>query len=166
MSFRKNVQDTHISEQMKSLHGSLISILSALNRPRNDEKMIQDAGIRLDRALFSALVMIERLGPIGVVELADRSGRDYTTISRQVARLESLDLVKRQANPMDRRVREAVISAKGKAMTDHIDAARERMANAIFKDWSKDELDAFVKSMRKFADALDDEPPIGGINSD
>lgn len=166
MSFRKNVQDTHISEQMKSLHGSLISILSALNRPRNDEKMIQDAGIRLDRALFSALVMIERLGPIGVVELADRSGRDYTTISRQVARLESLELVERRANPMDRRVREAVIAPKGKAMTDRIDAARERMANAIFKDWSKDELDAFVKSMRKFADALDDEPPIGGVKSD
>ncbi len=166
MSFKKNVQDTHISAQMKSLHGSLISILSALNRPRNDEKMIQDAGIRLDRALFSALVMIERLGPIGVVELADRSGRDYTTISRQVARLESLELVKRRANPIDRRVREAVISPKGKAMTDRIDAARERMANAIFKDWSKDELDAFVKSMRKFADALDGEPPIGEIKPD
>ncbi|MGH8844122.1 MAG: MarR family winged helix-turn-helix transcriptional regulator [Advenella sp.] len=166
MSFRKNVQDTHISAQMKSLHGSLISILSALNRPRNDEKMIEDAGIRLDRALFSALVMIERLGPIGVVELADRSGRDYTTISRQVARLESLELVKRRANPMDRRVREAVIAPKGKAMTDQIDAARERMANAIFKDWSKDELDAFVKSMRKFADALDAEPPIGGVKPD
>src|SRR5690606_287557 len=126
--FKKNVQDTHISEQMKSLHGSLISILSALNRPRNDEKMIEDAGIRLDRALFSALVMIERLGPIGVVELADRSGRDYTTISRQVARLESLELVERRSNPMDRRVREAVIAPKGKAMTDQIDAARERMA--------------------------------------
>ncbi|MGO1766608.1 MAG: MarR family winged helix-turn-helix transcriptional regulator [Advenella sp.] len=161
MSFGKNVQDTHISKQMKSLHSSLISILSALNRPRNDEKMIEDAGIRLDRALFSALVMIERLGPIGVVDLADRSGRDYTTISRQVARLESLGLVKRQANSLDRRVREAVISAEGKAMTDRIDAARERMAEAIFKDWSQQELDAFVKSMRKFADALDAGPPIG-----
>ncbi|HBP32040.1 MarR family winged helix-turn-helix transcriptional regulator [Advenella sp. FME57] len=161
MSFRKNVQDTHISEQMKSVHGSLISILSVLNRPRNDEKMIEQAGIRLDRALFSVLVMVERLGPIGVVDLADRSGRDYTTISRQVARLESLGLVKRRANSLDRRVREAVISAEGKAMTDRIDAARERMADEVFKDWSKDELDAFVKSMRKFADALE-EATLGG----
>ena len=161
MPSEKNVQDTHISAQMKSLHGSLISILSALNRPRNDEKMIEDAGIRLDRALFTVLVMVERLGPIGVVDLADRSGRDYTTISRQVARLESLELVKRQANPTDRRVREAVIAPKGKAMTDRIDAARERMANAIFRDWNRDELDTFVKSMRKFADALEREPPGG-----
>ncbi len=157
MSSEKKVQDTHISAQMKVLHGALISIVSALNRPRNDEKMIEEAGIRLDRALFSVLVGIERLGPIGVVDLAERSGRDYTTISRQVAKLESLGLVKRRENPVDRRVREAVISPKGKAMTDRIDAARERMGHAVFKDWSRDELDVFVRLMRKFADALEEE---------
>jgi len=57
-------------------------------------------------------------------------------------------------------VREAVISAKGKAMTDRIDAARERMGHVIFKDWSPEELDVFVRQMRKFADALDEERPI------
>ena len=161
MSSKKNVQDTHISEQMKVLHGALISIVSALNRPQNDEKMIQDAGIRLDRALFSILVSVERLGPIGVVELAERSGRDYTTVSRQVARLESLGLVTRRASPDDRRVREALISATGKKMTDRIDAARERMGHKIFKDWSKEEVDVFTRLMRKFADALDEGPPSG-----
>ncbi|EBE8906787.1 MarR family transcriptional regulator, partial [Salmonella enterica] len=39
MSENKNVQDTHISEQMKALHGALIRVVSALNRPRNDEKL-------------------------------------------------------------------------------------------------------------------------------
>ncbi|WP_141621432.1 MarR family winged helix-turn-helix transcriptional regulator [Myxococcus sp. AB036A] len=161
MPIRKNVQDAHISEQMKVLHGALVSIVSALNRPRNDEKMIEEAGIRLDRALFSVLVGIERLGPIGVVDLAERAGRDYTTVSRQVAKLESLGLVKRRENPLDRRVREAVISVRGKAMTDRIDAARERMGHAIFKDWDKDEIEVFVRLMRKFADALEKEPPAG-----
>ena len=155
----KRVQDTHISEQMKVLHGALISVVSAFNRPRNDERMIEEAGIRLDRALFSVLVGIERLGPIGVMELAERAGRDYTTVSRQVAKLESLGLVRRRESSLDRRVREAVISAKGKAMTDRIDAARERMGNVIFKDWTRDELDVFVRLMRKFADALEEGPP-------
>lgn len=86
MSENKNVQDTHISEQMKVLHSALIRVVSALNRPRNDEKLIAEAGIQLDRALFSILISIERLGPIGVVELAERAGRDYTTVSRQVAK--------------------------------------------------------------------------------
>ncbi|VDY42060.1 transcriptional regulator, MarR family [Salmonella enterica subsp. enterica serovar Daytona] len=44
MSENKNVQDTHISEQMKALHGALIRVVSALNRPRNDEKLIAEAG--------------------------------------------------------------------------------------------------------------------------
>lgn len=159
MPAKKNVQDAHISERMKVLHGALISIVSAMNQPRNDDRMIKAAGIRLDRALFSVLIGIERLGPIGVVELADRSGRDYTTVSRQVAKLESLGLVKRRESALDRRVREAIISAKGKTMTNRIDAAREQMGHAIFKDWSRDELDVFVTSMRKFADALEREQP-------
>ncbi|EAM7072411.1 winged helix-turn-helix transcriptional regulator [Salmonella enterica] len=155
MSENKNVQDTHISEQMKVLHGALIRIVSALNQPRNDEKLIEDAGIQLDRALFSILISIERLGPIGVVELAERAGRDYTTVSRQVAKLEKLRLVIRQHNAVDRRIREAVISPTGKAMTERIDAAREQMGNVIFKGWSQDELDIFVRLMQKFADAMD-----------
>ncbi|KAF1685454.1 MarR family transcriptional regulator [Pseudoxanthomonas broegbernensis] len=159
MPTKNNVQDAHISAQMKALHAALVGIAGAMNRPRNDERMIEEAGIRLDRALFSVLVGIERLGPIGVVELSERAGRDYTTVSRQVAKLESLGLVKRRENPLDRRVREAVVSAKGKAMTDRIDAARERMGHAIFKDWSRDELDVFVRLMRRFADALEAGPP-------
>ena len=162
MTFEKNVQDTHISQQMRALHVSLIRIASALNRPRNDEKLIEAAGLRLDRALFSVLVTIERLGPIGVVELAERSGRDYTTVSRQVAKLESLGLVERRENPQDRRVREAVISPAGKDMTDRIDAARERMADVVFRDWNREEIDVFVKLMGRFAVALDEELPGGG----
>lgn len=157
MSENKNVQDTHISEQMKTLHGALIRIVSALNRPRNDEKLIADAGIQLDRALFSILISIERLGPIGVVELAECAGRDYTTVSRQVAKLEKLGLVIRQHNVIDRRIREAVISPTGKAITERIDAAREQMGNAVFKDWSQDELDIFVRLMQKFANAMDND---------
>lgn len=161
MPRQNKVQDAHISERMKELHGALISIVSTLNRPRNDEQLIAKAGVRLDRALFSVLVGIERLGPIGVVNLAEVSGRDYTTVSRQVAKLESLGLVKRRESPVDRRVREAVISPKGKAMTDRIDAARERMGNEVFKDWSSDELDVFVRLIRKFADALEDGTQAG-----
>jgi len=42
-------------------------------------------------------------------------------------------------------------------MTARIDAARERRGNVIFNDWSRDELDTFVKLTRRFADALEDE---------
>ncbi|MBW9050842.1 MarR family winged helix-turn-helix transcriptional regulator [Rhizobium mesosinicum] len=158
MPSTNNVQNTHISERIHELHGSLLEIVSAMNRPQRDEAMVREAGISLDRALFPLLVGIERLGPIGVVELADRTGRDYTTVSRQVAKLESLGLVRRQPSASDRRVSEATVTVKGKAMTDRVDAARERIGIEIFKTWDPNDLDNLVRLMRKFADALKDDP--------
>ena len=89
-----------------------------------------------------------------MVELADRVGRDYTTVSRQVAKLESLELVERQASAADRRVREAVIAPKGKVMTDAVDAARDRLGRAIFASWEAQDIDDLVRLMGKFADAV------------
>ncbi|WP_229726636.1 MarR family winged helix-turn-helix transcriptional regulator [Sphingomonas alpina] len=149
---------THNSGRIRVLHGALIDIVSAMNRPQRDEQMVREAGISLDRALFPLLVGIERLGPIGVVDLADRVGRDYTTVSRQVAKLESLGLVAREASAADRRVREAVVTSKGKAMTDAVDLARERIGAQIFASWEDHDVEKLVRLMRKFADAVNDVP--------
>jgi DNA-binding MarR family transcriptional regulator len=107
------------------------------------------------------LVGVERFGPIGVVDLADRAGRDYTTVSRQVAKLESLGLIERQASATDRRVSPAVVTPMGKTMTDAVDAARERLGRAVFASWDARDIDELVPLMRKFADAIQDEPPSG-----
>jgi DNA-binding MarR family transcriptional regulator len=159
MPSRKKVQNTHIGRQLRELHHALLDVVSMMNRPQRDEALIKEAGIALDRALFPLLVGIERFGPIGVVDLADRVGRDYTTVSRQVARLESLGLVERQGSAADRRVREAAVAAKGKAMIGRVDAARDRIGRAIFETWDAHDIDELVRLMRKFADAVNGEPP-------
>jgi len=156
MASTRKVKNTHISAKLRQLHGALMEIVSFINRPQVDEVLIREAGISLERALFPLLVRIERFGPIGVVELADRAGRDYTTVSRQVAKLESLDLVTRRNGAPDRRVREVVIAPKGKTMTDAVDAARDRLGRATFKTWDAEEIDDLVRLTQKFADALKD----------
>jgi hypothetical protein len=50
MPSEERVQDTHISKQLRVLHGALLSIVSVMNRPERDEVLIRQAGIRLDRA--------------------------------------------------------------------------------------------------------------------
>lgn len=62
--------------RLRVLYGARINIVGAINRPQHDETMVREAGISLGRALFPLLVGIERLGPIGVVDLADRVGCD------------------------------------------------------------------------------------------
>ena len=158
MASRKNVRDTHISDQLRRLHGALIDITALMNQPQRDEAMIQEAGIKLDRALFPLLVLIERLGPIGIVELADRVGRDYTTVSRQVAKLDELGLIERRGSATDKRVRAAIVTREGKVMTDRIDAARERLARTIFQSWDAQEIEDLVRLMRKFADTAKQGP--------
>jgi DNA-binding MarR family transcriptional regulator len=155
MASGKNVQYAHISSRLRDLHMALVSVTSVMNRPEPDERLIREAGIPLDRVLFPLLVMIERLGPIGIVELAARAGRDYTTVSRQVGKLESQGLVERQAGESDARVRAAIVTAQGKAMTDALDKARERLAHALFADWSKDDFDALVRLLKRFAHEIE-----------
>ncbi len=158
MASRKKVQNTHIGTQIRDLRGSLLDIVSVINRPRRDEVLIKEAAIPLDRALFPLLVVIDKFGPIGVVDLADRVGRDYTTVSRQVAKLESIDLVERRADAKDRRIRETAVTPKGKVMTQAVDAARERIGRRILKTWYPRDIDELVRLMRKFADAIRAEP--------
>jgi len=132
----------------------MLSIVDAMNRPQNDKRLIGEASISLDRALFPLLVRIARLGPIGIVDLAARVGRDYTTVSRQVAKLQSVGLVERNAGIGDRRVHEAVVTPAGKAMTNAVDAARDRLARVFFSRWSKRDFRELVRLVRKFAQQI------------
>ena len=130
----------------------------SLNRPEQDAMILEAAGLTLERALFPLLVLVEKLGPIGVVDLAGRVGRDHTTVSRQVARLATLGLVRRQAGSADRRTSEAVITAQGKAATDAVDAARERLALMLFREWSRHDFDDLLHLLRRLADGLNKAP--------
>lgn len=149
------MQNTLTSALLRDLHSALIDIVSVMNRPQRDETMVREAGIALDRALFPLLVIVERLGPIGIVDLADRVGRDYTTVSRQVTKLEGLGLVERQSSATDGRARKAVATANGKALTGKIDVAREKMARQIFADWPEQDVADLTRLMRRFARAID-----------
>jgi DNA-binding MarR family transcriptional regulator len=158
MPSTKNVQDTHIRHLLRQLHAAVIEIVTIMNRPQPDQFLLKEAGISLDRALFPLLVTIQRFGPIGIVELADRLGRDYTTVSRQVSKLESLGLTKRQDTPLDRRVSQAAITPAGKRMTDLLDAARDRIGRTIFANWDAADIRELVRLMQKYVDTMKELP--------
>ena len=152
------VQTSHIKTLFPDLHRSLLDIVGAMNRPQIDQTMLAMAGLDLEPALFTPLVLVAKLGPIGVVRLADRVGRNYTTVSRQVARLEELGLVKRRVSTADRRTHEAIITQKGKVDTDAVDVAREEIALTLFEGRSHHDFDELVRLMRMLADRLKKAP--------
>jgi DNA-binding MarR family transcriptional regulator len=148
---KKNVQE---------LHDTMVDLFVLMNRPQRDDTLLREAGVSLDRALFPLLVGIERRGPIGVVDLADGVGRDYTTVSRQVSKLERLGLIERKPSASDARVNEAIITRKGRGLTDAIDAARARLVAPILARWSPKDFSALVGLMRRFVNELMELPEL------
>jgi DNA-binding MarR family transcriptional regulator len=148
------MQNTHIAASLPELHRSLMEIVAVINRPERDDEVLKLAGLSLERALFPLLVHIGTVGPIGVVELAERVGRDYTTVSRQVARLEELGLIERRASALDKRVREAFITPEGQIATNAIDRARTVLAIEIFKVWDQADFDQLNRLLRQLADGM------------
>jgi DNA-binding MarR family transcriptional regulator len=147
-----------MNKEIRGLHHTLVDLVGLMNMPQRDSALLEEAGVSLDRALFPLLIGIERKGPVGVVELAGLVGRDYTTVSRQAAKLKRLGLIQRHRSKIDKRVRELAITAKGKEVTVSLDAARERMATVLFAKWSKRDLRELGRLMRRFAADLQDLP--------
>ncbi|QEO16456.1 MarR family winged helix-turn-helix transcriptional regulator [Acetobacter vaccinii] len=147
---QKNQKDA----RLRSLHGALLDVMGMLNGVLREEMVIREAGIRLDRTLFPLLALVDRCGPVGVVELAERVGRDYTTVSRQLAKLESLALVVRRCSTADRRSRQAVITSAGHDIVARIDAACEQVLGNALQMWTEQEKDSLVQSLHNLANSI------------
>lgn len=141
-----------MDKEIRTLRGALLDLTGVLNRPQPDAALIAAAGVDLDRALFPLLARIAMLGPIGIVELSELVGRDYSTVSRQVTKLGELGLVERCASADDKRVRAAVITEQGRAMTAALDTARQKIIKKLLAEWDPNDVATLAHLLRKFAD--------------
>lgn len=141
-----------MNRDISLLRDALLDLTGMLNRPQPDQALIRLAGVDLDRALFPVLVRIERRGPLAIGELADLCGRDYTTVSRQVTRLTELGLVVRRTHSRDARIKEAVVTVKGRAMTRALDEAREALMTSLLAGWNDGEIAELARLLRRLAD--------------
>jgi DNA-binding MarR family transcriptional regulator len=144
----------HNTSNIDGLASALIDLVSFLNSPQRDDALLREAEVTLDRALFPLLVRLGMRGPLGVAELADQVGRDHTTVSRQLAKLESLNLVERCDSPADRRRRAARLTLAGETVVQAITEARRRLLSAALAAWSEADRTALASLNRRFADAL------------
>jgi DNA-binding MarR family transcriptional regulator len=140
------------------IHAVLLRLNGYMNRPDLDQAFLVRAGVKLDRALFPLLTRIGLSHPISVVELANLVGRDHSTVSRQVAKLETLGLVERQAAKGDQRVRFLEPSATGWKMLDQFSTARRKFLARRLENWTGDERRVFLELLRRFSDTIENHP--------
>jgi DNA-binding MarR family transcriptional regulator len=144
------VQNTH---NVETLGSALIDILSMLNSPQRDDALLREAGVSIDRALFPLLVALGVRGSLAVGEIADLVGRDHTTVSRQLAKLKQLKLIKPQDGP-DRRRSAVRLTGEGEKIVKKIARARRRLLSEVLADWSAADRTVLANLTRRFADAV------------
>lgn len=139
---------------LDDIAAALIDLTGRLNSPRQDDVLLREAGVSLDRALFPLLVRLSSGGTTSVAELAGQVGRDPSTVSRQLAKLELLGLVKRPATREDMRLREAAITKAGSSTVTAIAKARRKLLGQLVQDWTESELRMFPELVQRLADAM------------
>ncbi len=139
---------------LEDLGSALVDLIGFLNSPQRDQALLNEAGVELDRALFPLLVAIHRSGSASVADIADRVGRDHTTVSRQLSKLESRGFIIRREDEADRRANRAELTDSGLAIVRAIGGARKRLLAAAVADWNEDDLAKLAALNRRFADTL------------
>jgi DNA-binding MarR family transcriptional regulator len=117
-------------------------------------------GRLLERASYGLLARITE-GPVRLSALAADLSVDLSTASRQVATLESAGLVRRTADPTDRRA--SLIEATETGATVFAQN-RERWLGALkglFADWTTAERQEFVRLFARLNEAMETNVPAG-----
>lgn len=133
-----------------ALASALIELTGLLNSPRQDDVLLAAAGVALDRALFPLLVRLSATPSMSVAQLAAQAGRDPSTVSRQITKLEQLGLVERPPASQDMRVRAAAITDAGTRVVAALNDARRRLLSELMQDWSEAEQRMFPLLLKKF----------------
>lgn len=150
-----SVHHARMSHWADELHATLLEITGAINRPDVDMRFLARTGVKLDRALFPLLTRIGAAGPIGAVELAGLMGRDHSTVSRQLAKLEELGLVERSQSATDGRVRLLQPSSAGRKMLAEFARTRRKLMEDVFRNWSSRDRTQLVRLLKNAAASID-----------
>lgn len=108
----------------------------------------------LDSASYALLLRLADTGPVRAADVVELTGLDKSTVSRQLARLEELDLIERVADPSDGRARLIQLTATGTRRLSSVREERRRQLRARFESWSTDELQSFATLLGRLNEDL------------
>ena len=125
-------------------HRLLLGIADLVNRFDVDTRLLTASDVKLDRALFPLLSRLSLHDRMTTAELANLIGRDHSTVSRQIAKLESLGLVERTQDPDDARARFLAPTASGWDLLKRVSRVRQRWIEDHFASWPEDDRDTLI----------------------
>jgi DNA-binding MarR family transcriptional regulator len=101
----------------------------------------------MEPAAYGLLTVIRREGPIRLTDLAMNIGVGKPSVSRQIAFLESLGLVSKEADPMDRRAQSIQLTPKGEEKMHQVQDARRQVFQERLREWPVEDLQELARYM-------------------
>lgn len=118
---------------------ALVDLFSIINRTDRDKKMIATAGVNLEAAAFRVFGGIAHLQQTSVGDLAVILGKNYSSISRQIDKLEAAGLVRTYPSSSDSRIRMSELTKHGEEINSIISLTRQRIMREALADWTIEE---------------------------
>ncbi|WP_059041321.1 MarR family winged helix-turn-helix transcriptional regulator [Paenibacillus rubinfantis] len=133
---------------------ALIDLVSLLNRPDRDMKMIAKAGVNLEAAAFRVLVGIGHLQSTSVGDLAAMMGKSYSSVSRQIDKLEAAGFVYTYPSSTDSRIRVSELTKHGEEIITMINLTRERMMQEALADWTQEDKNDLLVHLKRLFETM------------
>jgi DNA-binding MarR family transcriptional regulator len=141
---------------LEQVLSSLSTIARAVNQVRLHERLLDEAGIRLDRGGAALLAKLHDSGdaPLRVTALAERLGVDTPTVTRKVQQLERLGLVQRISDPDDGRAHRILLTDEGSSTLSRLMAVRRDWVLQLLDGWTDADRATFGALLERFSDRL------------
>ncbi len=123
-----------------------------------------------DRSANVLLLIVDRLGPLRVADLASSCHVDASTVSRQAADLVRAGLLRREADPLDGRASLMALTPAGDEQVAEMMRRRREFFQQVVSDWTVAELDTFLAQLTRFIDDIEHhvetvDPQLSKVNA-
>ena len=92
---------------------------------------------------------------IPMSQLAHKLGLDTSTLTRNIQKLEKMELIKRCQDPYDKRVQKTVLTEKGEEMIELLDESLQKMNNTFMEHIDLDSQENITDILEKIVWAMD-----------
>jgi DNA-binding MarR family transcriptional regulator len=138
------------------VQASLQVIARSISQVRMHERLLQSAGVRLDRAGAAALYKLHVHGDaIRITALAEMLDVDTPTVTRKIQQLERDGLVIRHPDPDDGRASRIRLTPTGRRTLERVLKARRAWLDRLLEGWDDDDLARFGALLGRFSNSLE-----------